>query len=306
MTVERDTVENPRRGIIMRLASMACYSAMAALAKLAAKSGIPFVELLFFRNLFALLPVLGYVAWRRQPVLLTTKRPMAHLTRSVIGTFSMAFVFLGVINLPLNEATAISFSTPLVATILSALFLKEHVGPHRWLAILVGFAGVLVIVRPDPGSMVAIGAIYALIGVLFSSAVNVTIRQIASTEAGVTIAFYFMSLSAIPLGMALPFFWKTPDAAQWLLLIGLGVSGGLAQLAMNVSLRYAPVSTLVSFDYSQIVWAGLLAWVLWDELPGPDTLTGVAIIAASGLYIIYRERKKARPPRLTASAVEES
>lgn len=305
MTGARNTADNPKSGIAFRIASTIFFAGMAAFAKLAANSGVPFIEVVFFRNFFALLPVLGYVALLGGFAVLKTNRPRAHLARATIGGTGMMFVFMGIIHLPLNEATAIGFSVPLVATLMSAVLLKEQVGRHRWLAIAMGFIGVLILVHPDPGKMVTAGAIYALIGVCFTSAVNVTVRQIAATEPAVTITFYFMLLASIVLLLFLPFFWITPTPEQWMYLLGIGITGGFAQIMMSQALRHAPVSTLVPFDYTQILWAGLLAWMLWDELPGHDTLVGAAIIIGSGLYIIYRERKRAVAPQRVASAVEE-
>lgn len=305
MKLSRAEADNPRRGIALRLVAGVCFSVMAALVKLTADSKVPFVEIMFFRSAFALIPVILYIVLLGDFGLLKTARPKVHAIRAAMGGTSMVFIFMGIIYLPLNDATAISFSMPLAATVLSALFLKEHVGPHRWLAIVLGLVGVLVIVHPDPGKLVAHGAIYALVGVLMSAAVTVAIRQIAATEPGVTITFYFMLLLMIPLAMILPFYWVTPTPAQALLMLGVGVIGGIGQLAMTMSLRYASVSTLVPFDYSQILWASLIAWTLWSELPSRDTLLGVAIITASGLYIFYRERKVAAIPQRVASAIEE-
>jgi drug/metabolite transporter (DMT)-like permease len=294
------------RGIALRFVSAAAFACLAALVKLAGNRGFPLLEIVFFRSAFGLVLVAGYIALRRDFAKFGTKRLKAHLFRSAVGGTGMLFVFLGIVSLPLNEATAIGFSVPLVATLMSALFLKERVGPHRWLATIVGFAGVLLIVHPEPGRMIAEGAIYALIGVGFSAAVAVTIRQITATEPGETVAFYFMLLSALAMAAAQPFVWITPaTTGDWAILIATGFVGGLVQLTMSISLRHGPVSALVPFDYSQLVWAGLIAWAVWDELPGVDTLAGALIIAGSGLYIIYREWKVASRPLRMASTIDE-
>ena len=280
---------------MLRLSSAVCFAILAALVKLASAGGIPFIQLMFLRSFFATLLIAGYIAVLRDPGLLKTQRPNAHLFRSAIGGTGMLFVFMGIVALPLDQATAIGFSAPLIATLLSAVFLKEKVGRHRWLATMIGFLGVLIIIHPDPGTMISQGAIYALVGVCFISATAVTIRQIAATESGVTIAFYFMALSSVALAVALPFFWTTPTSWQWLLLAGIGIAGGLVQLTSTVALRYAPVSTLVPFDYTQLLWAALVAFILWGDVPGEDTLAGAAIVIASGLYIVHRERKLKLP-----------
>src|SRR3546814_6500723 len=174
---------------------------------------------------------------------------------------------MGIVALPLDQATAIGFSAPLITTLLSAVFLKEKVGRHRWLATMIGFLGVLIIIHPDPGTMISQGAIYALVGVCCISATAVTIRQIAATESGVTIAFYFMAMSSVALAVALPFFWTTPTSCQCLLLAGIGIAGGLVQLTRTVGLRYAHVSTLWTFDYTTLLSASLLSFILWGAGP---------------------------------------
>src|SRR3546814_19401867 len=119
--------------------------------------------------------------------------------------------------------------------------------------------------------MISQGAIYALVGVCFISATAVTIRQIPPTESGVTIAFYFMSLSSVALAVALPFFWTTPTSSKWLLLAGIGIAGALVQLTSTVALRYDPVPTLVPFTFTHLIWIALIVFTLWGDVPGEVT-----------------------------------
>lgn len=306
MTEAARRPDNPGLGIAYRCVMAVMFPLMSMFAKLASDSGIPVNEIIFFRGAAALVPVLGFVAFSGGIELLKTERPKAHLVRAAVGGTGMIFVFLGVISLPLNESTSIGFSVPIIATALSALLLKERVGIHRWGATLIGFVGVIVLLHPDPGKMIAAGAIYALIGVSFTAAVTITVRQLAATESPVTIAFYFMALSAAAFALTLPFSWVTPTPLQLFYLLGVGISGGLAQMVMGVSLRHAPVATLVPFDYSQIIWTIGISWLLWNELPGSDILLGTSIVIASGLYIVYREHKRRAPAQPVANALEEN
>ena len=299
--------DDPRLGILYRCLTVVLFALMGMFTKLAANSGIPLNEIIFFRGAVALVPVLCFVALSGEGVaLLKTQRPRAHLIRAAIGGTGMIFVFLGVVHLPLTESTSIGFSVPIIATVLSATLLKERVGPHRWAATLVGFGGVILLLHPDPGKMVAAGAIFALIGAGFTAVVTITVRQLSATESPVTIAFYFMLLSAIALALTLPFSWATPSPEQLFYLIAVGFSGGLAQVVMGISLRYAPVSTLVPFDYSQIIWTIFISWFLWRELPGTNIVLGAPIVIASGLYIVYREHKRRVPSQPVANAIEEN
>lgn len=300
------TGDDPRLGILYRCVMVAMFALMSMFAKLAADSGIPLNEIIFFRGAVALVPVLIFIAAGGGLALIKTERPIAHVVRAAIGGTGMIFVFLGVVQLPLTESTSIGFSVPIIATVLSAVLLKERVGPHRWAATLVGFGGVILLLHPDPGKMIALGAIFSLIGACFTAVVTITVRQLSATESPVTIAFYFMLMSALAFALTLPFSWVAPSPEQLFYLAGVGLSGGLAQIIMGVSVRYAPVSTLVPFDYSQIIWTILISWLLWDQLPGTNIVLGVSIVIASGLYIVYREHKRRVPSQPVANALEEN
>jgi drug/metabolite transporter (DMT)-like permease len=193
--------------------------------------------------------------------------------------------------MPLTEATALSFSAPLFMTALSALILHEKVGRHRWAAVAVGFVGVLIMIRPDPAHMATIGAIYALVGALGSAGAMIAIRQISQTEPGPRIVFYFTLAGAVVGLASLPFGWVMPDPLTLTLLILAGVVGGVGQLLLTQAIRLAPVGAVAPFDYTQLVWASLIAYAAWGETPRPATLIGAAVVAASGLYIVYRETR---------------
>lgn len=284
---------------MLRVAAMACLAGLFALVKVASERGVPVFEILFFRNAFAFIPIAIYIARTSGFGVLRTTRPMAHVTRALVGLTGMVGGFMAVSYLPLTEATALSFSAPLFMTALSVPLLKEQVGPHRWAAVAVGFVGVLIMIRPDPAHMASIGVIFALIGAVGAALAMVTIRQISVTEPGPRIVFYFTLAGAVAGLASLPFGWVMPDAQTLALLVLMGVLGGIGQLLLTEAIRVAPVAVVAPFDYTQLIWASLIAFFVWSELPKATTLAGAALVAASGVYILYRETLKAREARAT-------
>lgn len=283
-------------GIAYRMAAMACVACLSATVKWAGHRGIPVFEIVFFRNAFAFVP-LGLYIWRTTGwTVLKTQRPLGHLHRSAVGLLGMICSFNALQHLALTEATAFTFAAPLFMTALSALMLREFVGRHRWGAVLVGFVGVLIMVRPEPGHMNAVGVAFALTAALGSALAMVQIRQIAVTEKGPTIVFYF-TLAGTVVGLAgCLFHWVTPDPMTLAVLILGGLIGGVGQLFLTEAIRVAPVGVVAPFDYTQLIWAAILGFLVWGELPHAATLAGAAVVAASGLYILHRELQRFRRP----------
>ena len=284
-------------GIGLRLASVGFYSIMAALLKLAAEDGVVAPEMLFYRAIFGLPVVLVWVLCGEGLSALATRRPLAHLGRSALGIASILCTFQALILLPLADATTISFTAPAFATILSWLILREHIGKHRWFAVLLGFVGVLIVMRPGGSGLhlpiegVAIG----LVAALGTAGVVITLRQMRHTEHVAAIVFWFFAASAVVGALMLPFVGRIHDLGTILVLAAAGIAGGLMQITLTASLQRAPVSVLSPFDYLQILGALILGWLLLAEVPAVSTLAGAALIVASGLYIAWRERLK-RPP----------
>lgn len=285
----------PVLGIVLRVASMACMAAMYALVKMCGDRGVPVFEIIFFRNAFAFLP-LGLYNWRTTGFeVLRTRRPIGHLMRSVVGLTGMLCGFSAVQHLPLTEATALQFASPLFMTAMSAVLLSEPVGRHRWAAVIVGFIGVMIMARPIPGQMNVVGVTYGLLSAVGVAGAMVAIRQIADTERGPTIVFYF-TLAGTVLGLVGSWIggWVIPNGATLALLIAAGVVGGIGQLLLTEALRAAPVGVVAPFDYTQLVWAALLGLLIWGELPHPATIVGSLIVAGSGVYILHRELRRFR------------
>lgn len=274
---------------------------MAMLIKLASESRIHLPEIMFWRQAAAIPVVLAWVIIGPGVASLKTQRYGAHLRRSLIGTTGMIFTFGAVILLPLAEATTISFTVPIFATILSALILKEKVGVHRWSAVIIGFIGVVIVVQPGGGELPMRGAAVGITAALMVGIISIQLRDLGRTESSPTTAFWFSFNSAVL--MSTLHFLPLPGAAgdilawgdtphtvhQWFLLGAIGLTGGVGQIALTASLKYAPVSTVVGMDYAALVWSTLYGWLIWAVLPGPWTWIGAPVIVASGLYIAWRE-----------------
>lgn len=281
-------------GIGLRIGATTCFAFMAAMIKLGYAHGVSTPELAFYRFAFGLPPLLMWIAWTRNFGAWRTRRPMAHAVRAAVGLGTMVLAFSSLAYLPLAESTTIGFAAPLFAVVLSALVLKEKVGRHRWSAVLVGFIGVLIVMRPGGTHVPEIGLALAIAAAFGVGVVTITIRQIGKTESTPTTVLWFTLLSMLALASLMPFYAEAHDAQTWTILVALGLFGGFGQLFLTSSLRYAPVSVVVPFDYTQLLWAVLLGWFLFAQQPPATTWAGALVIIASGLYTVYREHKLGR------------
>jgi drug/metabolite transporter (DMT)-like permease len=285
---ERDEVLT---GILCRLGSGLSFSTMGALLKLASMHGLNAPELVFYRSVFSLPVVLLFVLKRESLAALRPNNPLAHLWRSGLGLLSMGLTFQALILLPLADATAINFTAPIFATVLSLFVLKEDVGRHRWAAVFVGFIGVLIIARPGGSGLPALGLTIALLAALGQAGVTTTLRQIQKSENLSAIVFWF-AIAGITVGaLLMPFFGHLHQAKAFAFVAAGGLAGGLGQLFMTASVR-APVSVVTPFDYLQIVAATIFGWLLFSDIPTLHTAAGAGLIAASGLYTAWREHRR--------------
>lgn len=276
-------------GVTYRLGAVLAFGFMAALAKLAAENGAPTMQIMFFRNSLALLPILLVVQLRGGFRRFRVGRPWTVTGYALVWMTGSFFTFAALGLLPLTEFTAITFSVPLMIAALSAPFLKEKVSSHAWLAVLTGFAGVLILVWPDPQNMQLRGVLFALGSAVTAAVVMLGMRQLSRTEPGSTIALCFTSIATLILALAMPFVWVNPDPLTWFYLAGVGVCGGVGQLMLTQAFRYAPAAVVAPFDYATALCNGLLGFWLWGELPQVTTAVGGAIVVASGLYLLWSE-----------------
>lgn len=262
---------------------------------------IPFGEIVFARSFFALVPIVAMLAWQGQfATALRTSRPWLHASRGVVGVTGMGLSFAALAFLPLPEAMTIGYASPLIIVVLAALILKERVRMFRGTAVAVGFIGIVIILWPRftllSGGGVAdkalFGALLSLASAFLSAFAAVFVRSMTRTESTGAIVFYF-SLNAAILGAVatLPFGWVVPDAHDALLLVLMGLLGGVGQILMTSAYRDADAGTIASFEYVSMLWGVGFGYLLFGEVPTSSVMTGGAIVVASGIFIIFRERR---------------
>ncbi len=252
------------------------------------------VQIVVFRSGFGLVPVLFMVARSGGLTALKSRRWPAHLLRGVIGLATALCFFYAFSVMPLADAYAIAFAAPLMITALSVPMLGETVGLRRWLAVIIGFVGVVVMLRPGTagiGEMLNVGTIAAIAGTLFFSLTLILIRKLSRTETSAAIVFHSSTVVFAGSLILLPFGFAMPGWEDFLLLALVGLLGGVGGLAMAEALRHASVAILAPFDYTAMIWAVAFGYVLWADLPDVWTLTGSAIVVGSGLYILHRETR---------------
>jgi len=248
----------------------------------------PLGEVAFGRTLFAFLTVAAIVLPRTGLAVLRTNRYREHLQRGLSQFGSMLCWFLAVGVLSLGSATAIGFAAPLFTTLLSIVILKEQVGIHRWSALLIGFVGVLIITHPGAGTL-TLGALFALGNAVLISTVAIAIRRMSMTESTETLTLYQMSIMTVCTACLLTLGFRAPHWADALMVALAGIGNGIAQYWWTRSLSLAPPSAVVPFNYLSLIWAAMLGFAVWGDVPTPSLLLGSAIVVASGLYILWRE-----------------
>ncbi|MBM3546465.1 MAG: DMT family transporter [Alphaproteobacteria bacterium] len=285
------SAQSPLRGIAFMVLSVAIFCLMDVLVKLLAQTYHPF-QVAFFRSLFALVPIGVMVAASGGMSVLKTRRFIGHAARSVVGIAALLMFFYSFAHMKLADVVAIGFAGPLFITALSVPLLGEQVGWRRWSAVVVGFLGVMLVVNPgsgvfDPVAFIALGA------ALFYSFAVIVIRKLSVTESNSAIVFYFSIAATTVCGAMMPFLWITPTFEHLALLVLTGLLGGSAQYIMVEAFRWAQVSVLAPFEYTAIFFSLGFGYFLFGESASATMLAGVAIIAASGLYILHRETVRA-------------
>lgn len=290
--------------LLLRLLAVMVLSTLIMLVKYTAGTGVAFLEILFWRQVPTMAFILGWLALRGETRRLRTKRLPIHARRAILGGTGMLFTFGAPLLLPLAESTTLGFTTPIFAVILSALLLREHVGPIRWLAVALGFAGVVIIAQPGHSHIPPLGALVGLGAGFMVALISIQVRDLARTDEPISIVFWFAAITSPIFALALPFVASQHSAWQWLLLAAIGITGCVGQLLLTASLRYGQVSSVIVMDYSALVWATLFGWAIWDQLPPGSTWIGAPFIIGAGVVIAWRERllHKRTPPASAAEA----
>ncbi|MEM6577336.1 MAG: DMT family transporter [Pseudomonadota bacterium] len=289
----------PFQGIALKLCAVFLFMVMSALIK-AASDSVPPGQAVFFRSVFAIPVILTWLVWRRELTtgLKVTSR-MGHFWRGIVGTTAMGLMFAGLGLLPLPEVTALGYTAPLLVVIFAAMFLDEKVGIFRISAVLLGLVGVLVVLyprltalnEPSVDTVQAVGAIMVLLGATCAALAQIYIRKLVQTEQTSAIVFYFSLTSTLLSLLTLPFGWVIPGGTETVLLISAGLIGGLAQIFLTSSYRFADASVIAPFDYASMLFAIAIGYVVFDEVPTPHMLLGAALIVLAGIIIILRERQ---------------
>jgi drug/metabolite transporter (DMT)-like permease len=278
----------PMRGIALTLIGVFLLTSSDAAIKWVTGS-IPFGEALFIRTLFVLIPI-AVIVWRRGGMSsLRIVSPRNLMVRALFGTGSTFLIVASLSLLPIGEVLTLVFVTPILVTALAPLLLGEHVGWHRWIAVLGGFAGVVIMLRPDAGAF-QIAALLPLTAALIASLRDIVTRRISASESSLTIlAFSAFGLIAASLA-TIPFGWRPVGLTEIAIAGASGLLFGIAHYLMIESYRFAEASLVAPFRYTNLLWAPLLGFLLFGEIPGVSLLAGAPLIGACGLYIVWRER----------------
>ncbi|MGL6212073.1 MAG: DMT family transporter [Paracoccaceae bacterium] len=289
----------PLRGIALKLGSVLVFIVMAAMIK-ATAAHVPAGQTVFFRSFFAIPVIVVWLMLRRE--LATGFRavaPLGHVWRGLMGTLAMGLGFAGLGYLPLPEVTAIGYAAPLLTVVFAAMFLGEEVRVFRLTAVALGLVGVLIVLSPRltvlspevTGHAEAFGAMLVLGGAVFAALAQVFVRKLVMTEKTPAIVFWF-SVTASVLSLAtLPFGWVWPTPFETGLLIGAGLLGGVGQILLTSSYREADASLVAPFDYASMLFALLIGYFVFAEVPTLTMLAGAAIVIFAGVLIIWRERQ---------------
>jgi drug/metabolite transporter (DMT)-like permease len=283
--------DHPLLGIATFIGSMILMALISASVK-ALSNNYPLGEILMFRFLFAalffwvlLLSTIGLSG-------LSTSRPLEHAIRTVSGITSLSLMFFAVSTIPIADATALSYSAPIFITLLSVFLLKETIGLRRWLAIFVGFVGVLLIAQPG-GSGWSIGVAAGIASAITGALVAIWLRRLSQTEKSVTIGLYYNSTGAVVcIIWVLAIGGVLPRGEDLLLFCVFGVFCAAQQWLLTISFRYAEASLLAPFEYMAMIFAAIVGYLFWGEIPVLTTWIGAAVIASSGLFIFVRKQAK--------------
>jgi drug/metabolite transporter (DMT)-like permease len=281
--------DSPFKGILYVCVAFFMFTAMSMLNKLLAGIHHP-VEIVFYRNLTALIPCTLFILTTGKFFYLKSKQPKMLLLRTFVGTTGLALTLASTQLLPMTTATTLFFVSTLITPILAIIFLKEKVGLHRWSAIIAGFCGVLIVAQPSI-KVPLIGIIIALASGMMHSFVHIILRHLRG-EKTFTVAYYFFLVGVILPLPFLPFLATLPTFNNALILIAVGITGGIGQYCLTRGLSIAPASLISPFNYTGLIWSLLFDITIFGLIPTWATLTGAAIIITANLYILYRERKK--------------
>ena len=296
MAKVEDFSSRPAMGVALKVMAIMLFVGMSAIIKATAED-VPPGQAVFFRSFFAIPVILIWLVQRGQlSVGLKAKNPMGHVWRGLFGTTAMGLTSAGLGLLPLPEVTAIGFATPIFTVLLAAVMLGERIRLFRVSAVAIGLIGVIIILFPRFGGAqldqtATLGAIFILCATMLRALVQVHLRQLVQNEHTAAIVFYFsVTASALAL-LTAPFGWVIPSAGTLGLLVAAGLIGGVAQILVTSAYRFGSVSMLAPYDYTSMLFAIILGYFLFDELPTALMLVGSSLVIVAGALVIWRERQ---------------
>lgn len=290
-THERPTQSKPL-ALVLLLATTLLFATGDTIAKLAVGT-LPPAQILFVRCVIVVALTVPYVWWRLGPAAFRTDHPKTQVFRGV-AILASSFMFIhGLSHLPLADASAINFVWPLLITVFSVIILKEQVGIRRWIATIVGFCGMLLIIRPGTGAF-QIAALLPLGAALTWSLAAVVTRSVSAHDRAETTLVWTSVVMLAGSSLIIPFFWRAPSAQEWMFMGIIGLISILGHSMLVYAYERATASFLAPFSYVQLVWATTLGYLVFGSLPDRWIAAGSALIVASGIYTAHRERIRAR------------
>jgi len=280
---------NPMHGIGFVIFMTICFSSLDASAKYLSNE-LPLWVLLWGRYVFNFFFVALFFLRSAPADIIRTKKIKLQILRTILLVASTLTFWLALMFLPLVDCVVILFVSPILVTMLAAPLLGESVGRHRWTAVIIGFVGMMVVMRPG-FTIFDWASILPLVTALFYAGVQISTRILGRTDGALTTLLYSSAGGAIITTIGVLFFWVTPSFQQWLLLGWMGFLGALSHYLMIKAYAIAPASLLAPFDYTTIIWATFLGFIMFGDLPDTWTVLGAIIIMSSGLYLIRRESR---------------
>jgi drug/metabolite transporter (DMT)-like permease len=287
----------PLLALFVRLIAAFALATMGMLVKLAGTRGAHLMELIFWRQLLTVVLLGGGLALTGKLALLRTRRIRAHARRGASGLFGMIFTYGAVLLLPLAEATTLGFTAPVFAVLIAMVLLGERIGPYRWGAVVMGFAGVVVVMQPFSGlhqGVTLFGIAVGLIAPFMVAVISFQLQDLNTTENPWSIVFWFAALTTPVAALALPFVMAAHDPLTWALILGMGLVGAAAQMLLTTSLRFGSAAVILLMDYTALLWASYYGYAIFDRAAPASLWLGAPLIIGAGVLIAWRERQLAR------------
>ena len=289
------------KGMAAAAAAMLLFALMSAIAKYLSSTH-SVIEIAFYRNLVACIPFLALAfLFGRRDILVIRSRPGLLVTRAVMGSLTLIVTFAAYSRMPMAETSVLLFTASLFLPVLGVIFLNEAVGPWRWSAVVIGFLGVALMLKPG-GALTAIGVSLAIGAALLQAVMGILLRRLGGFERPETIALYFFVIGLGVTGLAMPFVAVTPTADEIPLFIALGIVGAGAQWLLTVAFKHAPAAIVAVLNYTSLIWSTILGWFVFSDWPPLAVFVGSAVVISANVLIIWREHRLALARRLATAA----